>query len=260
MTRSTGVSADRFTEIEPDQGDHRSRHSRGLPCGVRVIRPIVAALVAATLLSACASVDASAPPRSGTTGATSSEGSDSPTAAGDVRAQLAGLQIDDDPRPGEPYRRELYPTWRDIDHDGCDAREQALVAQSTTPAQVSFPGCQVVAGDWVSPYDGFATSDPSELDADHLVPLENVHESGGWQWDAATRLAYANDQAVLVMVSAHSNRSKGASTPADWRPPLEAYWCTYATRWVTLKEQWHLTATTRERDALGQMLETCASS
>ena len=173
---------------------------------------------------------------------------------------LAGLQIDDDPTPAEPYRRDLYPTWEDIDHDGCDAREQALVAQSTTPAQVAFPGCEVVAGDWVSPYDGFETTSPGELDADHLVPLENVHESGGWRWDAASRRAYANDQAVLVMVSAKSNRSKGAGTPADWRPPLHSYWCTYATRWVQLKEHWQLTATTRERDALGQMLDTCPPS
>ena len=233
---------------------------------MRLLRPIVAALVAASLLAACATVDATSAVDPGTTGTSDtttsadSSGSTGPASTADIRAQLAQLQIDDDPHPGEPYRRELYPTWRDIDHDGCDAREQALVAQSTTPAQVSFPGCQVVAGDWVSPYDGFETSSPSELDADHLVPLENVHESGGWQWDAATRLAYANDQAVLVMVSAHANRSQGASTPADWRPPLESYWCTDATRWVALKEQWHLTATTRERDALGQMLETCPPS
>ncbi|MGZ4681696.1 MAG: GmrSD restriction endonuclease domain-containing protein [Acidimicrobiales bacterium] len=228
-------------------------------------RPVAAAVIAIALLAGCASVDpqggtgstqTSAAPSTDTTDTTGSPGSVSPPAA-DVRARLAGLQIDDHPAPGEPYRRDLFPTWLDIDHDGCDAREQALVAQSRTPAQVSFPGCEVVAGDWVSPYDGVETSSPGDLDADHLVPLENVHESGGWRWDAVKRVAYANDQAVLVMVSARSNRSKGARTPADWRPPLESYWCTYATRWVQLKEQWQLTATTRERDALGQMLDTC---
>lgn len=215
------------------------------------------ALLVGALLSACASVDTSTSPSAA---AASSELRPAAPSAAEVRAHLGGLQIDDDPVPGEPYRRDLYPTWEDIDHDGCDAREQALVAQSTTPVQVAFPGCEVVAGDWVSPYDGFETSSPSDLDADHLVPLENVHESGGWRWDAASRRAYANDQAVLVMVSATSNRSKGSSTPAEWRPPLESYWCTYATRWIRLKEQWRLTATTRERDALGQMLDTCTSS
>jgi hypothetical protein len=177
-----------------------------------------------------------------------------------ARAAVARLEIDDQPHPGSPYRRDDWPTWVDIDHDGCDARSQALIGQSTTRAQVSFPGCEIVAGDWTSPYDGVETSDPGELDADHLVPLENVHESGGWRWDAGRRRAYANDQAVLVMVTAHANRSKGSRGPDEWRPALESYWCTYATRWVALKVQWQLTATTTERDALGQMLDRCAAS
>ncbi len=164
--------------------DHRARHAPGVPCGVRDLRPVVVALVVGALLSACASVDTptSPPP---TVGSPTSRAA--PPSAAEVRTRLGGLEIDDDPSPGEPYRRDLYPTWEDIDHDGCDAREQALVAQSTTSAQVSFPGCKVVAGDWVSPYDGFETDSPSDLDADHLVPLENVHESGGWRWDAARR-------------------------------------------------------------------------
>ena len=109
----------------------------------------------------------------------------------------------------------------------------------------------------MSPYDGVGTDSPSDLDADHLVPLENAWESGAWRWDAASRRAYANDQAVLVMVTAHANRSKGSRTPDEWRPALESFWCTYATRWVAIKEQWELTVSTSERDALGQMLDTC---
>ena len=165
--------------------------------------------------------------------------------------------VDDQPHPDRPYRREEWPTWADIDGDGCDARQQALIAQSTTRAQVALPGCKVIAGDWVSPYDGFTTSDPSALDADHLVPLEDVHQSGGWTWDAARRRAYANDQDVLIMTSASANRSKGSRTPDQWRPPLESYWCTYAGRWVAVKARWHLSVTTAERDALGQMLDAC---
>jgi len=180
--------------------------------------------------------------------------------AGDARARLAALVIDDHPAPEGEYRRSDWPTWLDIDGDGCDARSQALIAQSTTKAQVSFPGCQVVAGDWVSPYDGVSTDVPGDLDADHMVPLENVWQSGGWRWEAAERRAYANDQAVLVMVTAHANRSKGAKTPAEWRPPLESDWCGYARTWVSLKVTWHLSATTRERDALGQMLDSCPST
>jgi stage V sporulation protein SpoVS len=221
----------------------------------------VLGLTASVALGACGASPTGDAARATTTASASlaASGTD-PTADPDAsRTALARLEIDDQSRPGTTYRREDWPTWLDIDHDGCDARSQALIAQSTTRAQVSFPGCQVVAGDWTSPYDGVETSNPGDLDADHLVPLENVHESGGWRWDAARRRAYANDQAVLVMVTAHANRSKGSKAPDQWRPALESYWCTYATRWVALKLQWQLTATTAERDALGQMLDRCVT-
>lgn len=226
-------------------------------------RRVVVALTFAVLLAGCASTSARAelpattavPVTIAGPGASVTSAGASPASV-DVRATLAPLAIDDHPTPETVFRREEWPTWVDIDHDGCDAREQALIAQSTTPARVG-PNCTVVAGTWTSPYDGVETTVPGELDADHLVSLANVHRSGGWRWDAATRRAYANDQAVLVMVTAHANRSKGDSAPDEWRPALESDWCAYATRWMALKIQWRLTATTTERDALGQMLDTC---
>ncbi len=178
------------------------------------------------------------------------------TAAHDL---LASLQIDDRPNPDRPYRRDEWPTWEDIDGDGCDAREQALIEQSTSRAQVDPSGCKVVAGDWTSVYDGITTTDPAALDIDHVVPLENAHISGGWQWDASRRRQFANDQLDLLAVTAASNRSKGSSTPAEWRPRREA-WCALATTWVMVKTTYGLTATTAERDALGQMLDTCGAN
>ena len=226
----------------------------------RMGRRRVVALALAVLLAGCASTSARAelPATTavpGTSGASVTPAGGTPASI-DVRVALAPLAIDDHPNPETAFRREEWPTWVDLDHDGCDAREQALRAQSATPARLG-PNCAVIAGTWTSPYDGVETTVPGDLDADHLVPLANVHRSGGWRWDAATRRAYANDQAVLVMVTAHANRSKGDSAPDEWRPALESDWCAYATQWVALKLHWRLTATTTERDALGQMLDTC---
>jgi hypothetical protein len=175
-----------------------------------------------------------------------------------TRDRLAVLEIDDHPGPNGEYRREDWPHWADVDGNGCDARQDALVAWSLVPATVNHSGtCRVVAGSWVSPYDSIASNNPSDFDIDHLVPLENAFVSGGWQWGAVRRRAFANDPHELVVASASSNRSKGSDAPDHWRPVNHEAWCAYSQGWVAVKSTWGLTVTTGERDALGQMLDTC---
>lgn len=239
-----------------------------MPVAERARWPVRAAALAVALGAVACSppppaavgTDSSPPASSASSPSTSSGTGGLPGPGGPgappTREQLARMAIDDAPRSADGYRRAEWPHWRDIDGDGCDARQQALVAASRTPAQVDVP-CTVVAGDWVSAYDGKATSDPGDLDVDHVVPLEEAYRSGGWAWSTDQRTRYANDQVDLWVVSAASNRSKGAKAPDRWRPPDRSSWCTYAKRWVDIKVRWQLTATTAERDALGQMLDTC---
>ena len=175
-----------------------------------------------------------------------------------ARDQLAALRIDDRPNPIGDYRREDWSHWDDIDGNGCDARQDALIAWSTVAATVNRAGtCKTITGWWVSPYDLVASANPGDFDVDHLVPLADAFDSGGWQWSASKRRQFANNQAELVVASASSNRSKGADSPDEWRPSNRASWCAYATGWLDVKIAWDLTATTQERDALGQMLDTC---
>jgi hypothetical protein len=171
--------------------------------------------------------------------------------------ELEALRIDDHPHT-EGYRRSDWPTWKDIDNDGCDARSQALIVTSDPPA-VLVGRCDVVSGTWRSAYDNLVLTAPDQLDVDHVVPLEDAYRSGGWQWSTDRRTQYANDQADLWVVSASTNRSKGSSSPDVWRPPAKKVWCEYARRWAATKIRWELTATTPERDALGQMLDTCTT-
>jgi len=178
----------------------------------------------------------------------------------DARVLLAPLVIDDSPSPGVPYDRDSWDGggWEDLDGDGCDTRDEVLQAQSSTPAQVDPYRCQVVAGDWVSAYDGLVTEDPGDLQIDHVVALADAHRSGGWSWTPDRRRQFANDETNLIAVSGTSNQSKGSRSPDEWRPPRQESWCAMATTWVTVKVLYGLTATTAERDALGQMLDTCA--
>jgi len=231
---------------------------------------VVRAIALVLLLGLSGLAGCSVPPA--TTGRTEATGTGTTGTSGPVRSggstpgagpaspstvALAALEIDDGPPPAG-YLRELFPTWKDTDHNGCDAREDALAAASH-PAAERSGRCKVVRGSWVSAYDGLTTTDPGALDIDHVVPLANAWRSGADRWTTDQRALYANDQADLWVVSAGSNRSKGDRAPDEWRPPRQDVWCEYATRWVGIKQRWHLTATTAERDALGQMLDTCPS-
>jgi hypothetical protein len=175
-----------------------------------------------------------------------------------TRDRLSVLAVDDRQSPQGTYHREEWPHWADIDGNGCDARQDALAVWSVVAVTVNRSGtCKVVIGSWVSPYDGVASNNPSDFDVDHLVPLENAFRSGGWAWSTERRRAFANNPAELVVASASSNRSKGSDPPNEWRPANQDSWCAYAEGWVQVKSSWGLSVTTPERDALGQMLDTC---
>ncbi len=179
---------------------------------------------------------------------------------GSTVASLAQLRVLDGSPSAPGYSRDLFPTWLDLDGNGCDAREDTLVAESLVPAEVADSGCAVLDGRWLSIYDGVEITESSDLDVDHLVPLAEAWRSGASGWETPRRAAFANDLSFphhLIAVTARSNRSKSDSPPNEWRPPDEDSWCRYATAWVTIKVAWSLSATSAERDALGQMLDTC---
>lgn len=146
----------------------------------------------------------------------------------------------------------------DADGDGCDTREEVLIAESIVPA-TQGTGC-AVTGEWMSVYDLTTFVAPGGMDIDHMVPLGEAWDSDASSWDSARREAYANDldhPEALIAVSASSNRSKGDRDPAEWKPPNVAYWCRYAFEWVTVKVGWGLSADSAEVEALQEMLVTC---
>lgn len=176
-----------------------------------------------------------------------------------VHAAPTGLRVEaESPRAG--YDRDLFEHWTDADGDGCDTRDEVLIAESITAVQVSQPGCQLSGGRWVSIYDGVETIDSSSFDVDHVVPLAEAWDSGAWAWDAARREAFANDLArpdALFAVSASSNRAKGDRDPAEWQPDQDSVSCRYAQAWVEVKVEWNLSADPAEAAALDAMLVGC---
>ena len=161
------------------------------------------------------------------------------------------------------YSRSKFKHWVDADGDSCDTREEVLIAESTSRAQVDAYGCKVIEGDWLSPYDNVAHTNPSALDIDHMIPLKEAWDSGAWAWSAMKRQLFANDLTdarSLIAVTAGQNRSKSDRDPSNWLPPQTQYRCTYLAEWVAIKAHWKLSMDQSEFGRIKNVLTASCGS
>ena len=154
------------------------------------------------------------------------------------------------------------PAWADVDHNGCDQRNDVL-HRDLTAVQVR-PGthdCVVVAGTLADPYTGgvvrFVKADAAEVPIDHVVPLAAAWTQGAASWPLARRTQFANDLGNLMATDREQNSAKGDSTAEEWIPPNRAYDCAYATVVITVKQRYALSVTRAEAAALKALLHTC---
>lgn len=169
---------------------------------------------------------------------------------------LASLVVAPEVRTG--YVRDKFRHWIDADDDGCDARDEVLIAESKSAVTVGA-SCRLTGGEWVSAYDDVRVSDPRDLDIDHMVPLAEAWDSGARTWTAAQRQAFANDLGdprSLIAVTASSNRSKSDQDPSTWLP--EVHVCQYVRNWIAVKVRWRLSVDQAEKAALRSALAPCA--
>ena len=161
------------------------------------------------------------------------------------------------------YDRKQWKHWLDDDRDCQNTRHEVLIEESV--GDVTFKDdrrCKVAGGKWLALFTNTIVTDPGKLDVDHMVPLKNAHDSGGWAWEKLKKSAYANDLVYsghLIAVTASANRRKGARGPDEWKPDNRDYWCDYAVDWLQIKADWRLSVTSAEMKALYTMLETCAA-
>ena len=188
-------------------------------------------------------------------------GAVAPVAAGSTAALLASITVENEYTSG--YARELFPHWKDLDGNGCDTREEVLIRDSLTKAQVDPFGCVVVAGDWLSPYDGARWSDKGNVDIDHVVALKEAWDSGAWAWTTSQRTLFANDLSdprTLLAVTDSVNQSKSDKDPSNWLPPLASYHCTYISDWVAVKARWKLSMDQSEYGRVKKLVDSCGIS
>lgn len=180
---------------------------------------------------------------------------------GSAGAELENLTVAE-PGSMSGYSREKFEHWSDAREFGwdapdpsCDVRDAALIRDGEDV--MVGDGCRIESGTWLDPYTTNTYTDPQDVDIDHVVPLANAWRSGASEWSADEREAYANAPGVLLSVEDNANQEKGDKGPEAWKPPNEAIWCDYATRWISIKSEYELSVNPQEKDALSEMLATC---
>lgn len=161
------------------------------------------------------------------------------------------------PEYSSGYQRELFPHWSVS--DGCSTRDRVLIEESTSFAQVDPFGCRVIAGDWLSAFDGRTWDDPAEIQIDHLVALKEAWESGAWSWTESQRRSFANDRddpRPLNAITGSVNQSKSDRDPPNWMPPLMSARCPYVADWIAVKARWQLTVDAIEKNFLQSYVRT----
>jgi hypothetical protein len=160
---------------------------------------------------------------------------------------------------GQGYDRDLFRHWIDADGDGCNTRKEVLIAEAKVKPSI-YGNCSLSGGQWYSVYDQVTTTDPSDFDVDHFVPLKEAWDSGAYAWSSDKRKEFANDLGFggsLIAVTASSNRSKSDRDPADWLPANTDYHCQYITNWVKVKIRWGLSVDREELATLRQRAKSC---
>jgi hypothetical protein len=196
---------------------------------------------------------------------------------------LAGLRIEPESHALTYRRLKFGAAWADVDHNGCDTRDDILRRDLTGEVTRATSSCRIgapVTGTFVDPYSGatvtFNKAQAIKVQIDHAVSLGEAWRSGAYAWTPAQLLAYANDPDVLVTTTQAINEAKSDNDAAQaWRQctsrgpsgrctgwqddrPTGARGCTYARKVIAIKKEYRLTVDTAEFEALGKLLRSCA--
>lgn len=203
------------------------------------------------------------PPASAASAATAN-GSTATAARGTALAALATLPVKGR-APKTGYTREQFgQAWADMDHNGCDTRNDILARDLTSTAtKPGTRGCIITSGVLNDPYTatiirfqrGEKTSTAVQID--HVVALSNAWQTGAQQLGATEREQLANDPLELLAVDGPSNEEKSDGDAATWLPANKPFRCQYVARQVEVKAHYKLWVTPAEHDAISRILSGC---
>jgi len=191
-------------------------------------------------------------------------GTGDPAAAVAALNQLGTLKVQPDGAMTGYSRDQFGPAWQDVDHNGCDTRNDVLRRDLAAITLQRGSSCIITKGTLDDPYTGrsvdfkrgVGTSEAVQID--HLVTLGNAWQTGAASWSADQRLHFANDPDELLAVDGPTNEAKGDRDASTWLPPNAAFRCTYAELQIAVKAKYQLWVTDAEHAALAAAVSACA--
>ncbi|MGW6694457.1 HNH endonuclease family protein [Rhodococcus sp. NPDC054953] len=207
-------------------------------------------------------------------------GSTPEVVAGDLADQLARLRVAAEASM-DGYSRDRFPHWDTnrpehgfgpefAAYTRCTTRDVMMLRDASGSVRLDPKTCRLTVGrdgGWLDRYgvldrDTGAlreyrwTTDPSAVDAEHIVPLAEAWRSGARALDQVARRAIANDAQNLMASDPSANRSKGDQDAADYLPP-GGFRCGYVDSYIRIKVKYGLTVDTAERAALRTAVGEC---
>jgi len=160
-------------------------------------------------------------------------------------------------------RKDWQGRWGKKPGDCQDTRQKILIREYFGRGSVKYKtkkNCQAVSGQWVDQLSGNKLKNASKIHVTHLVPLRNVHESGGDKWDQEYRTLYINnlkDRHHHIVASFGENLKRRGRHPGLYAPKDYKYKCAYVGSWIEIKDKWDLCVSEEERVALKKLEDEC---
>lgn len=169
--------------------------------------------------------------------------------------------------PKTGYSRDQFgAAWKDVDHNGCDTRNDILNRDlKGVTHKAGTHDCVVLSGTLSDPYTGNTinfsrgASTSKAVQIDHVVALSNAWQTGAQQLSEEKREQLANDPLNLLAVDGPTNQQKSDGDAATWLPPNKAVRCSYVARQIAVKTKYALWVVAPEKDAMKRVLATCPS-
>ena len=173
----------------------------------------------------------------------------------------------------DTYDRDEWKHWSSVGpEDGeppgtnLNTRHNELRKESLTAVTYSDSNRSVINGLWDLVYVEGTTTEPSDLDAEHVLPLANMHVracSAGIVLTESEKKVLANDPVLVFVTDDGANQSRGARSWATspygdgWFPPNTSIHCDWLQIQIQLLDKYSLPVSAEEVSVATTRLSNC---